>query len=997
MAAAVFSAKFSVPTPPATYQSRRRLDQRWPAWQGVRLITVTAGAGWGKTSFLATRARRLGPAALWYTLDELDRDPSVLVAHLAAAAGLASSAAPPLEQLARLVGALAERRLLVLDDVQAIAAADRAREFLGRLLRYLNPACQLVLSSREPVPLSRAHLEARGEAVRLTARDLAFDAPETEAFLRRRLGRAHAVALRERVHRLTEGWPAGLEIVSRTLAQAAADAHPQVLARLADGGGWFDRFVDESLGDLDAGTRDFLLRTSVLPHLEAALCDRLLGRDDSARVLRRLEDAGLFIVPSGDGSWRHHNLLGGCLRRRLAADLGVRTRQQAVRQAGQLLADLGEPEAALLDLARSDDPEGVRRLVRRHLEALCATRRPETLALALDLLPEDTLAQEPSLLLVRASLAQLQGRWARAEADLRRARRLPAAHAVQARVQARLVRLHLQRGRWDTCLRAGRRVLAGSPRLAPSVRGEVLAAMGVAAASLGRLATGQRYLEQALALARRRRDRELEGRCLYLLAANIHDQRGDLAAALAAATAARDRYRELDRSDLACHAEGVLGFVLVGLGREAEARQATLWAQQRADAIGYRLIAGYTRYTLGECDLLADDPTAATERFDEARAIARELGEEALLALTWLGTAEATWRLDDPAGSARAAAEALQVSERLGHRLFGARALGLRGRALAGREPRAASACLARAERILTRLGAARDLARLAVWRRPGTDVRSPVEMPSASTATAPAAAGSLTVLMLGPLEVRRGGAVLLAGAWKSRRARRLFQLLALAGGGAVARDQVLETLWPEGDPARTALNLRQTVFQLRRLVDAGRADQDSHVVTDGETVQLRLGPGGASDLESFEAALARARQARRDGRPDGELRALGEALELWRGPLLADSPYDPEVQDAAGAVRQAYLRAVDRALDLLTGRERWEEAAALARRGLTEDPTYEPFAAALLRSLLGLGHRGEAREVYARFEAVCVRELDLLPSAQLKGLAERAAGAARP
>ncbi|MBD3220805.1 hypothetical protein GF314_06145, partial [bacterium] len=317
MSAALFQAKFTVPAVPATYRSRPRLDGAWRRWTPARLVRISAGAGWGKTSLVARRARSLGRGAVWYSLDELDRDPSVLAAHLSAACELPGAAdQPPVEQLAGIVGALARRRLLVLDDLQAIAGATEARRWVGRLLRYLDPACQLVLLSRERISLREAALETRGEAVRLAATDLAFTATECRTLLRQRLGRAACEPIADRVHALTEGWPAGLEIVCRTLAQAVPDDHGAVLDRLADRGGWFDQFVGDILDDLDPATRDFLLRTSVLPELTPSLCDQLRRQDDSAGVLARLEETGLPVVAVGDGHWRYHTLLRECLRRR---------------------------------------------------------------------------------------------------------------------------------------------------------------------------------------------------------------------------------------------------------------------------------------------------------------------------------------------------------------------------------------------------------------------------------------------------------------------------------------------------------------------------------------------------------------------------------------------------------------------------------------------------------------------------------------------------------
>ncbi len=1031
MAAAIFRTKFIVPSLPVHYQRRPRLDRLWRCGEDARLIAVTAGPGWGKSCFLADHARRLGARALWYTLDELDRDPDVLVAHLAAACGLPESAAPPLEQLAGIVGRLDRRRLLVLDDVHAIAQADAAREVLGRLLRYLPESCRLAIASRQPLALTAARLRLRGEVTGLAESDLALTPAESSAWLTRRLGRS-AAPLSARIQQLTEGWPTGLEIVCQALSECDSAEHPDVLRRLAAGDGrWFDFFVEEVMTDLDDDTRRFLLMTSALPHLETELCDRLTGRDDSHALLGRLAERGLFTVPVGRHAWRYHTLLRACLRRRAEQEFSPGQQRRLRRRAAGLLAGAGEVEAAALELARAGDSRGAATLLARSARRLPGSRRPETLALALEALPEAQLRDEPALLLVRADLALLQGRWRDAAIDLRRALRAQPAAAVAGAIQARLARLALLRGRFETCLNDGRKALAGPAAPRAAERGALLAAMGVAAASLGRMESGSRLLSQALSIARRLRDPSLEGRCLFLMAANVHFIRGDMEMALRDARRARSLFADLGRNDLACHAEGVVGFVLAGLGDLAGARRSSAWALQRAEAIGYRQIAGYARLTLGECELLAGDAAAAAARFAQAGGIARELGEDALANWAHLGLAEAYWRLGDHARAAAESGRSLALAQRRRDRFCLARSLAHQGRLAARRGRAAAVPYWRRAERHLVRLGARLELARLRLWRAAAGDAAAETVLAdiaasdlaflaerleaalaqslrssspdssragsrrrarskaSETTGTAPQA--SLHVRLLGALEIDRGGQRLPASAWRQKRARRLLNMLLNRRLQPVPREQIIETLWPEADPGKSLGNLRQSVFQLRALLEPPGAPAPLHVVAEAETLRLNLGPGGTCDLVQFEAALAKAGAERRRGRTGAEAARLQEALALWRGPYLADTPYDPGVEEAAASVRHRYLRAAERGLEILAGQRRWDELVDLARRALAEDPLHEPFAAALLQGLLRLGHRREVRLAYAQFEARMVRDLDLLPSPRLKELAEQA------
>ena len=88
------------------------------------------------------------------------------------------------------------------------------------------------------------------------------------------------------------------------------------------------------LDTLDADTRSFLLRTSVLGRFCAELCDWVLEADGSAARLDALARSNLFLVPlDGRGEWyRYHHLFRELLLAELAgadSDAPARLHQRA--------------------------------------------------------------------------------------------------------------------------------------------------------------------------------------------------------------------------------------------------------------------------------------------------------------------------------------------------------------------------------------------------------------------------------------------------------------------------------------------------------------------------------------------------------------------------------------------------------------------------------------------------------------------------------------------
>jgi DNA-binding SARP family transcriptional activator len=93
------------------------------------------------------------------------------------------------------------------------------------------------------------------------------------------------------------------------------------------------------------------------------------------------------------------------------------------------------------------------------------------------------------------------------------------------------------------------------------------------------------------------------------------------------------------------------------------------------------------------------------------------------------------------------------------------------------------------------------------------------MERRHAAEEEARAAAPGLTIRLLGGFAILRG-CVPLSGPWRTEKARSLVKLLALAPDHALHRDQVLEWLWPERDPAASANNLHFALHAARRILD---------------------------------------------------------------------------------------------------------------------------------------------------------------------------------
>jgi predicted ATPase/DNA-binding SARP family transcriptional activator len=270
-----------------------------------------------------------------------------------------------------------------------------------------------------------------------------------------------------------------------------------------------------------------------------------------------------------------------------------------------------------------------------------------------------------------------------------------------------------------------------------------------------------------------------------------------------------------------------------------------------------------------------------------------------------------------------------------------------------------------------------------AVWREEGrlrhrylgATLPSGIALEASSAAQQP-----LRVRTLGAFAVWRGDVELPAEGWRRRKAAALFTALLSSPSQIAAREQVCEWLWPETDPAAATRNLHGAVRQVRLLL----GDAES-VRLQGEMVRLVAPVTDPDWLDA--AAFERAARAAMAGR---EVEACRAALARYRGEYLPDQPYADWVLGRRESLRSLHLALLLHAADLCGAIGEGGQAEEHLRAILAIDPCSEEAAARLMVVLAGAGRPAEALAVYKDLAVTLARELDMMPSPDLKELQAR-------
>ena len=233
---------------------------------------------------------------------------------------------------------------------------------------------------------------------------------------------------------------------------------------------------------------------------------------------------------------------------------------------------------------------------------------------------------------------------------------------------------------------------------------------------------------------------------------------------------------------------------------------------------------------------------------------------------------------------------------------------------------------------------------------------------------------------ILGPLEVLSpdGWTAIGAAKWRS-----LLACLLVRPGQLVPTDNLILELWGDAPPS-TANNLVSIyVHQLKKLI--GDTERRT-LVYRAPGYMLRVAPGDV-DIQRFETLVAEGRDALAAGDPERAAGLLGEALGLWRGPLLADVPPTPLLETYARRTAELWFVTTELRIegDLVCGRA--AQVVPELRGLVAEYPLRERLWALLMRALEEAGSRAEALETYAQAREVIADELGVDPGSELQRL----------
>jgi DNA-binding SARP family transcriptional activator len=222
---------------------------------------------------------------------------------------------------------------------------------------------------------------------------------------------------------------------------------------------------------------------------------------------------------------------------------------------------------------------------------------------------------------------------------------------------------------------------------------------------------------------------------------------------------------------------------------------------------------------------------------------------------------------------------------------------------------------------------------------------------------------------------------------WRAVKPRTLFQYLISHRQRAVARDTLVDALWPDPDTAPSGSALKVVVHRVRKLLKQTTPGLEIQATDEGYRLD---GQELWVDVEEFERWCYVGRRYEGDGRAEEAAASYARAASLYRGDFLEDVP-DEWVILRRERLKDQYLLALARLADAAFADLDYEQCIERCQQILTHDPCREQAYRFLMLCYAHLGQRSRVQRWYD----VCVQtlrsELDVEPEADTRDTYSRA------
>jgi len=1017
---------------------------------------VSGPPGSGKTVLISSYLEARSLPCLWYQVDCQDADAATFFYYMGLAAKKASSRTkrplplltpeylPGLPVFTRryfedLYSRLKTPYCIVFDNYQDAPVGGQFHGVLSEGLEVLPAGVTVIFISRGAPSGTLARMEANGRLKVLGWDELALTLDESEEIIRFKLKEKQSSDLARELHGRTKGWMAGLILMIEKTKKGVFE--PGQMKAVAEDT-IFEYFSSEILEKLGSDVRGFLLKTAILPIMDAHMAECLTGAGNAGRILSGLYRNNYFTERRAHASlvYQYHPLFREFLLSRAKAYL-VDEFPLLKKKASVILYEAERFEDAFGLFRDCSEWKWIIRMVMERGQSLIKQGRGQVIEAWITSLPKDLLDNDPWLQYYLA-ICRMPRNPGKSRAHLEKAflifrKRKDAAGAYMTWAEIvdscifGLSNLKLL-DEWIPRLKQLMRSLGGG--LPGEIETRVASSMFMALIhrqpqhpDIGSWGT------RALALSDQSGDKRL--RALTLSNYAFHEMNsGSLeeaalvldsckrftesneATPLAVLTmkwveamyltytADNEQCMKVVQSGLDLSASTgvfIMDFLLLGQGALSALDAGDF---KNADKLFGRMTylsvsdpltgKGYYRFLLAYNALLHKDFNQAAVHVDAALKQAEVTGFPLAESFCHIEYAQVLHELKEHKKSLHHLKEAFRIAKLIRYRymeficlLTDALFTFDGGREKAGLALLRKGMALGRECGFINTYTLRPDLVAGLCCKALQAGIETEYVqtlikkrnlLPDAAPLDIEAWSWAVKVYTLGRFSLVKEGSPVRFSRKAQQRPIAMLKALIMLGGREVPEEKLTDILWPEAEADSSHKAFAIALHRLRRLLGIEKAISLSNGRV---TLDARY---CWVDIWAFERILGKADDALKNDKTEKAIQSIERALALYHGPCCADDSV-PIAEDIRERLKNKFFKYVKQLGRLYEERGEFEKAIDLLERGIATDPFAEELYQRLMLCHRRLGHRNEALVVYDRLKKTFAAIPDFEPSPETK------------
>ncbi len=386
------------------------------------LTLVSAGSGFGKSTFVNYWLSTLPYNVAWLSLDEGDNDIRTVIAYLIEAIRtsfpkfgtktetlLYAEQLPPINVFAHYMindlSELPKKLFLAIDDFNMIIDLD-ILNFFSIILKYTPPNLHLILITRSDPPLQLTKLRALNKMKEIRSSHLRMSEVEIKEFVSYHIDVEDSIPIVSMLNKRLEGWITGMRLAMVHLS-LQNENEKTIDIILTESNFTEEYFIKEILNHVSDKTLSFLLTTSILQKFNSQIAEYLLAisnKDcDSQKVIKTLVEKNLFIINlDSTGEWyRYHHLFQSLLQKELRKHFSEEMINELHKRASYWYESVYSLDDAFYHASRVIGHERTVELIENNMYTALNENKWYVLEQWLKKLPDNEINKNPELIIAK--------------------------------------------------------------------------------------------------------------------------------------------------------------------------------------------------------------------------------------------------------------------------------------------------------------------------------------------------------------------------------------------------------------------------------------------------------------------------------------------------------------------------------------------------------------------------------------------------------------------